>query len=317
MALEFSFVNIPLFSLICLAYVAPLSFHQNDSLPCSLHSIVLAVYVTFLLLLRRFSRVRLCATPQMAAHQAPLSPGFSRQEHWSGLPFPSPLSYLSLFSQLEMLFFQLLQIADSHCIWYIRKKKRKSGDFPGGPVVKTSPFNAGGAGQIPDWKAKIPYALQQKNQKHKNRSNIVTNSIKDLKNDPQDSLKKGGGIINPPPLPAQASRNTPQKPLPKGHISLECESQFCLLLSGLLSYLTTFLTSFPSWVKQGEVPDQCFFHNGGSSPCTSHCLETLLAVTTLCGQQPTHCTETRRVALCLQCTGQATMTEGSSSPKCH
>ena len=28
--------------------------------------------------------------PQMAAHQAPPSLGFSRQEHWSGLPFPSP-----------------------------------------------------------------------------------------------------------------------------------------------------------------------------------------------------------------------------------
>ena len=27
----------------------------------------------------------------MAAHQAPPSPGFSRQEHWSGLPFPSPM----------------------------------------------------------------------------------------------------------------------------------------------------------------------------------------------------------------------------------
>ena len=44
-----------------------------------------------LLLLSRFSRVRLCATLQMAAHQAPLSLGFSRQEHWSGLPFPSPM----------------------------------------------------------------------------------------------------------------------------------------------------------------------------------------------------------------------------------
>ena len=43
-----------------------------------------------LLLLSRFSRIRLCATPEMAAHQAPLSLGFSRQEHWSGLPFPSP-----------------------------------------------------------------------------------------------------------------------------------------------------------------------------------------------------------------------------------
>ena len=44
-----------------------------------------------LLLLSRFSHVRLCATPKMAAHQAPLSLGFSRQEHWSGLPFPSPM----------------------------------------------------------------------------------------------------------------------------------------------------------------------------------------------------------------------------------
>ena len=43
-----------------------------------------------LLLLSRFSRVRLCATPESAAHQASPSLGFSRQEHWSELPFPSP-----------------------------------------------------------------------------------------------------------------------------------------------------------------------------------------------------------------------------------
>ena len=43
-----------------------------------------------LLLLSRFSRVQLCATPETAAHQAPPSLGFSRQEHWSGVPFPSP-----------------------------------------------------------------------------------------------------------------------------------------------------------------------------------------------------------------------------------
>ena len=43
-----------------------------------------------LLLLSCFSRVRLCATPEMAARQAPLSLGFSRQKHWNGLPFPSP-----------------------------------------------------------------------------------------------------------------------------------------------------------------------------------------------------------------------------------
>ena len=44
-----------------------------------------------LLLLSRFSRVRLCATPETAAHQAPPSLGFSRQEYWSGLLFPSPI----------------------------------------------------------------------------------------------------------------------------------------------------------------------------------------------------------------------------------
>ena len=36
------------------------------------------------------SRVRLSVTPWTLAHQAPLSMGFSRQESWSGLPFPTP-----------------------------------------------------------------------------------------------------------------------------------------------------------------------------------------------------------------------------------
>ena len=44
-----------------------------------------------LLLLSRFSCVRLCATPETAAYQAPPSLGFSRQDLWSGLPFPSPM----------------------------------------------------------------------------------------------------------------------------------------------------------------------------------------------------------------------------------
>ena len=43
-----------------------------------------------LLLLSRFSHVRLCVTPKTAAQQAPPSLGFSRQEPWIGLPFPSP-----------------------------------------------------------------------------------------------------------------------------------------------------------------------------------------------------------------------------------
>ena len=51
----------------------------------------LKLLLLLLLLLSRFSRVRLCATPRTAAHQAPPSLGFSRQEHWSGLPFPPPM----------------------------------------------------------------------------------------------------------------------------------------------------------------------------------------------------------------------------------
>ena len=44
-----------------------------------------------LLLLSCFNRVQLCATPETAAHQAPLSLGFSRQEqNWSGVSLPSP-----------------------------------------------------------------------------------------------------------------------------------------------------------------------------------------------------------------------------------
>ena len=61
------------------------------------HSIINQLYFkknifhSLLLLLRRFSRARLCVTSETAAHQAPLSLGFSRQEHWSGLPLPSPM----------------------------------------------------------------------------------------------------------------------------------------------------------------------------------------------------------------------------------
>ena len=41
--------------------------------------------------LKSLSRVWLFVTPWTAAHQAPPSMGFSRQEHWSGVPLPSPL----------------------------------------------------------------------------------------------------------------------------------------------------------------------------------------------------------------------------------
>ena len=48
------------------------------------------VYHTHAYVLSHLSRVCFFATPWTVARQAPLSLGFSRQEHWSGLPCPSP-----------------------------------------------------------------------------------------------------------------------------------------------------------------------------------------------------------------------------------
>ena len=43
---------------------------------------------------KSLSHVLLFATPWTIAYQAPPSVGFSRQEYWSGLPFPSPAQYM-------------------------------------------------------------------------------------------------------------------------------------------------------------------------------------------------------------------------------
>ena len=74
-----------------------------------------------LLLLSRFSRVQLRATPQTAAHRLP---------H----PWDSPGKNTGV---------------GCHCL--LR---------PGGLVVKNSPCKAGDTGSIPDWGAKIPYAVE-------------------------------------------------------------------------------------------------------------------------------------------------------------
>ena len=50
----------------------------------------LTCYVLCRATLSHFSHVQLFATPWTAAHQAPLSTGFSRQEYKSGLPYPPP-----------------------------------------------------------------------------------------------------------------------------------------------------------------------------------------------------------------------------------
>jgi len=65
--------------------------------------ILILLNVLLLLLLSRFSRVQLCATPEMVAHQAPLSLGFSRQEHWSGLRFALEARIWSVLMNIQFL----------------------------------------------------------------------------------------------------------------------------------------------------------------------------------------------------------------------
>ena len=59
--------------------------HVNSDI-CKMEIFILSKDVCAQLL----SCVQLCTTPWTVAHQASLSMGFSRQEYWSGLPFPSP-----------------------------------------------------------------------------------------------------------------------------------------------------------------------------------------------------------------------------------
>ena len=63
--------------------------HGHSLLPwCHLEEILTEVYVK--VKVKLLCRVQLFATPWTVAYWAPPSMGFSRQEYWSGLPFPSP-----------------------------------------------------------------------------------------------------------------------------------------------------------------------------------------------------------------------------------
>ena len=90
-----------------------LSLPISQFIPLPTYSLVtvslLSISMTLLLLLSRFSRVRLLATPWTVAHQAPPSMGFSRQECWSGVPLPSPINkqYHKIFVFLCLTYFTL------------------------------------------------------------------------------------------------------------------------------------------------------------------------------------------------------------------
>ena len=61
--------------------------------------------------------------------------------------------------------------------------------FPGGPVVEILPSNARSAGLIPGWGAKIPHALQPKNQNMKQKQ-YCNKFNKDFKNGPHQKIFK-------------------------------------------------------------------------------------------------------------------------------
>jgi len=61
-------------------------------------------------------RVRLVATPWTAAHQAPPSMGFSRQQYWSGLPLPSPIQ------NILMSYFYSPNVYKLHCFQILINK---------------------------------------------------------------------------------------------------------------------------------------------------------------------------------------------------
>ena len=139
----------------------------------------------------------------MAAHQAPPSLGFSRQEHWSGLPFPSPMhesekwkwshSVVSHsqrphglqptrllhpwdFPGKSTYLYQAPKQTCPLCYSLRRKTKRKEkrkkgrkGAFPGCPVVNTLPSNAGGMSSIPGQRSNILPASWPRNQNVKQK----------------------------------------------------------------------------------------------------------------------------------------------------
>ena len=67
--------------------------------------------------------------------------------------------------------------------WGNSSTKFESGNFPHGPVGKTLPSHAEGAGSLSGQGAKTPHALQPKDQNINNGRSIVTCSIKTFKND--------------------------------------------------------------------------------------------------------------------------------------
>ena len=83
-----SMVNVQ-FTPSCSSYINTGIGHRGEVFRCSDCNLVcVCVYVCICMYVQSPSFVCFCVTLCMLAHRAPLSMGFSRQEHWSGLPCP-------------------------------------------------------------------------------------------------------------------------------------------------------------------------------------------------------------------------------------
>ena len=123
------------------------------------------------------SRVGLFATPWTVAHQAPQSMGSSRKEYWSVfLPtqgiFPTQGLNPGLLHCRQILYQLSYQGSptpdEADAIITLPSSLKMTRAFPGGPVIKTSPSNAGDVGLIPGRGAEISHALWSKTNKQTN-----------------------------------------------------------------------------------------------------------------------------------------------------
>ena len=96
------------------------------------------------------SRVRLLAIPWTAAHQAPPSMGFSRQEYWSGVPLPSLLS-LFTFGQLPCVFLFIFKLLYNIAVFFAIHSHESAMSIHVSPILNPlllpSPSHCSGSSQ--------------------------------------------------------------------------------------------------------------------------------------------------------------------------
>ena len=97
--------------------------------------------------LSRFGHVWLSATPWTVACQAPLSMGFSRQEHWSGLPFPSPGDLSDLGIEPESPAWQAVSL-----LWVLTGKPKRQWTCNSGRSLCPLPLHRGKSPLSSGWK---------------------------------------------------------------------------------------------------------------------------------------------------------------------